>query len=358
MGIRQQTDIASSFSCFITDRTDIALVSCIPAPKDPIEDNMIKVQTLLFFAVFLVVLGGTAAPVLWKYFLGRDVSTGAPFSNAILIPILIATFILLIYLHARKFLQPTDKRQARYALFSALPIMHFALLQFKWNYSVFESFCGVLCLLFFCTFFLLPSQKQTPKKKVHMRALAKQVKDPIKALTSHEYPQSSMNLSHTGVSAFLLGALLSNTLKMEFTQRLPLGSELHLGNQRCCLRGIDHLHGPSFHSICGNFLIYQESGACKEDVKLQNCLASALTAFPEKRTFRESTTTTEVAIHTNLFTDFYLLVGSGLTRTGGWYTTVMKLPFIFLIRLGFLLASIGGSRSLLHQLQRKKYSWH
>lgn len=313
---------------------------------------MIQVQKLLFFTVFLVVLGGTAAPVLWKYFLGRDVSTGAPFFNAILIPIFIVTFTLLIYLHARKFLQSTDKRQARYALLSILPIMHFALLQFNWNYSVFESFCGLLCLLFFCTFFLLPSQNQTPN---HARALPKQVKDPTKALTSHEYPLSSMNLSHAGVSTFLLGVLLSNTLKMEFTQRLSLGSELHMGKERCCLRSIDHLHGPSFHSICGNFLIYQESEA---DIKLQDCLASALTAFPEKRTFRESAATTEVAIHTNLFTDFYLLVGSGLTRTGGWYTTVMKLPFIFLIWLGFLLASIGGLRSLLHQLQRKKSSWH
>lgn len=36
----------------------------------------------------------------------------------------------------------------------------------------------------------------------------------------------------------------------------------------------------------------------------------------------------------------------------------MKLPFIFSIRIGFLLASSGGSRSLLRQLQKDKLHWN
>jgi len=38
-----------------------------------------------------------------------------------------------------------------------------------------------------------------------------------------------------------------------------LGSELHIGKEHCCLRGIDQLHGPTFHSICGNLIIYEPS---------------------------------------------------------------------------------------------------
>ncbi|KVI11927.1 hypothetical protein Ccrd_009665 [Cynara cardunculus var. scolymus] len=52
---------------------------------------------------------------------------------------------------------------------------------------------------------------------------------------------------------------LTNTKKIQFTQRLPLGSELHMGKERCCLQGLDYLHGPTSHSICGNFLIYKPS---------------------------------------------------------------------------------------------------
>ncbi|KAK4343844.1 hypothetical protein RND71_036938 [Anisodus tanguticus] len=51
----------------------------------------------------------------------------------------------------------------------------------------------------------------------------------------------------------------TNTKKIQFTQRLPLGSELHMGKERCCFRGLDHLHGPTFHSIYGNLMIYKPS---------------------------------------------------------------------------------------------------
>jgi hypothetical protein len=186
----------------------------------------------------------------------------------------------------------------------------------------------------------------------------------------------------------------TNTNKIQFTQRLPLGSELHMGKERCCLRGLDHLHGPTFHSICGNFLIYKPSStserfmfehdeslradllpinfpASYENGKLEDFLHRWMknhehknfwfSMFPERRYFfsiRETRSTTEVAIHTNPFTDLYAPIGTGSSRTGGWYTTIMKLPFIFSIWIGFLLASLGGSRSLLRQLQKDKLHWN
>ncbi|KAG9438404.1 hypothetical protein H6P81_021644 [Aristolochia fimbriata] len=186
----------------------------------------------------------------------------------------------------------------------------------------------------------------------------------------------------------------TNTKKIQFTQRLPLGSELHMGKERCCLRGLDHLHGPTSHSICGNLMIYfpsltndrlmfEHDSALRADLLPINFPASYengklehflhrwmknrfhkhfwLTMFPEKRYFfsiRETTSTTEVAIHTNPFTDLYAPIGTGSSRTGGWYTTIMFLPFLFCIRIGFLLASSSGSRSLLRQLQKDKLHWN
>ncbi|XLT13596.1 hypothetical protein HN51_059286 [Arachis hypogaea] len=143
----------------------------------------------------------------------------------------------------------------------------------------------------------------------------------------------------------------TNTKRIQFTQRLPLGSELHMGKERCCFRGLDHLHGPTSHSICGNFMIYKPSltndrlmfehgeslradllpinfSASYENGKLEHFLHRWmknrehknlwLTMFPEKRYFRETTSTTEVAIHTNPFTDRYASIGTGSSRTGGW----------------------------------------
>ena len=188
----------------------------------------------------------------------------------------------------------------------------------------------------------------------------------------------------------MLGVLLSSTKKRQFTQRLPLGSELHMGKERCLLRGLDHLHGPNFHSTCGNLMIYKPSltsewfrgehdeslladllpikfPAFSENRKLEHRGMKNhedwnyhLTMFPEKRDFlstRQMTSTTEVAIHTNLLTDLYALIGTGSLRAGGWSTTIMKLPFLTCIWIGFLLASLGGLQSLLRQLQKEKLHW-
>jgi len=59
-------------------------------------------------------------------------------------------------------------------------------------------------------------------------------------------------------SIIMLRLNLINT-KKKFTQLLPLGSKLHVGKEHCCLRGIDQLHGRTFHSICGNLIIYEPS---------------------------------------------------------------------------------------------------
>nr|UTB64884.1 cytochrome c biogenesis FC [Potentilla anserina] len=437
---------------------------------------MVQLHNFFFFITSMVVPCGTAAPVLLKWFVSRDVPTGAPFSNGTIIPIPIPAFPLLVYIHSRKFIRSMDgaksgvlvrasrpillpdiierssaEIRARNALFRFVPVLHFLLLAYKGDLSYLESLCGVLCLLFFRTLFSLPRDRSSAKRErarrrkrqtlrpngneqrrndnlmrcsghprrvegfgpvafpaphkhhptkggrvppeIGLEALALPTSRQLMAV-GHDYYQKApmkMNISHGGVCIFMLGVLLSNTKKIQFTQRLPLGSELLIGKERCCLRGLDHLHGPTSHSICGNLMIYKPSltndrlmfehdeslradvlpisfPASYENGKLEHFLHRWvknrehnnfwLTMFPEKRYFRETTSTTEVAIHTNLFTDLYASIGTGSSRTGGWYTTIMKLPFIFFIRIGFMLASSGGSRSLLRQLQKDKLRWN
>nr|YP_010500525.1 cytochrome c biogenesis FC [Theobroma grandiflorum]UXB55758.1 cytochrome c biogenesis FC [Theobroma grandiflorum] len=437
---------------------------------------MVQLHNFFFFIIFMVVPRGTAAPVLLKWFVSRDVSTGAPFSNGTIIPIPISSFPLLVYLHSRKFIRSMDgaksgvlvrasrpillpdiigrsssETRARNALFRFVPVLHFILLESKGDFSYFESFCGVLRLLFFRTFFFLPRDRSAKHERARRRKrqtlrpngneqrrndkmrcsghphLERRVEGfgPVafpggdKLASSQAYPRPDRQLLGLPISpklppvfgpscmrqklvprtvrrpsptpAVMVRFRSTNTKKIQFTQRLPLGSELHMGKERCCLRGLDHLHGPTFHSICGNLMIYKPSltndrlmfehdeslradpllinfPASYENGKLEHFLHRWmknrkhnnfwLTMFPEKRYFRETTSTTEVAIHTNLFTDLYASIGTGSSRTGGWYTTIMKLPFLFFIRIGFMLASLGGSRSLLRQLQKDKLRWN
>lgn len=155
---------------------------------------MVQLHNFFFLITSMVVPRGTAAPVLLKWFVSRDVPTGAPFSNGTIIPIPIPSFPLLVYLHSRKFIRSTDgaksgvlvrasrpillpdiigrsssETRVRKALFRFVPVLHFLLLESKADFSYLESFCGVLCLLFFRTFFFLPRDGSAKRERARRR---------------------------------------------------------------------------------------------------------------------------------------------------------------------------------------------
>nr|BCT42686.1 cytochrome c biogenesis FC [Musa acuminata]BCT42725.1 cytochrome c biogenesis FC [Musa acuminata]BCT42803.1 cytochrome c biogenesis FC [Musa acuminata]BCT43350.1 cytochrome c biogenesis FC [Musa acuminata]BCT43388.1 cytochrome c biogenesis FC [Musa acuminata AAA Group] len=439
---------------------------------------MVQLQNFFFFITSMVVPRGTAAPVLFQWFVSRDVLTGAPSSNGTIIPIPISSFLFMVYLHSRKFIRSMDRAQsgvlvrascpillpdiigrsssARNAVFRIVPVLHFLLIESIGDLSYFSSFCGLLSCQFFLSLFSIPRDKSAkreralPRQRTTINSLATPLAQqeapcrvtkllaclsacpvttdeqlsktlfvdlPINSLPfnsgsyrfSARYRFSSGSYRGTLVAKqycrlparyrFSSGSyrgtlVVPNTNKIQFTQLLPLGPELHMGKERCSLRGLDHLHGPTSHSICGNLIIYKPSPtsdrlmlehdeSLRADLLPRNFHASYdhgklehflhrwmknhshqnlwLTMFPEKRYFlsiRKTTSTTEVAIHTNLFTDLYAPIGTGSGRTGGWYTTIIQLPFLFHIRIGFLLASSGGSLRLLRQLKKEKLHWN
>ncbi|KAJ9130804.1 hypothetical protein P3X46_034082 [Hevea brasiliensis] len=71
-------------------------------------EQMVQLHNFFFFITSMVVPRGTAAPVLLKWFVSRDVPIGAPSSNGTINPIPISSFPLLVYLHSRKFIRSMD----------------------------------------------------------------------------------------------------------------------------------------------------------------------------------------------------------------------------------------------------------
>ena len=154
-------------------------------------EQMVQLHNFFFFIILMVVPRGTAAPVLLKWFVSRDVPTGAPSSNGTIIPIPTPSFPLLVYLHSRKFIRSMDgaksgvlvrasrpillpdiigrsssETRARKASFCFVPVLHFLLLG---DFYFLESFCGVLRLLFFRTFFFLPRDRSAKRERARRR---------------------------------------------------------------------------------------------------------------------------------------------------------------------------------------------
>ncbi|KAK1403531.1 hypothetical protein POM88_003136 [Heracleum sosnowskyi] len=84
---------------------------------------MVQLHNFFFFITSMVVPRGTAAPVLLKWFVSRDVPTGAPSSNGTIIPIPIPSFPLLVYLHSKKFIRSTDGAKSGVLVRASRPIL-------------------------------------------------------------------------------------------------------------------------------------------------------------------------------------------------------------------------------------------
>nr|AKU36875.1 cytochrome c biogenesis factor C [Aneura pinguis]WHW96913.1 cytochrome c biogenesis factor C [Aneura pinguis] len=325
---------------------------------------------------------------------------------------------------------------------ASLLFFHFTIIKSMGDFSYLESFRGVLRFFPFRTLFLsfhhrrdrlarhefpfFVSHRQR-RRELILSSLRRNNLNwsrcfLVRALLSrpmtvgHDFRKAPVNMkiSHGGVCIFVMGVILPNAKKIQSTGKTPLGSELHIGKVRSTSRGIDQLHGPTFHSICGNLIIYEpspenplmfehdgsrpalsQSPRPTEGAKLppdgslptnffgpngrgpaggfthtslrkrgftvpeHNSFSHWLTMFPEKRFYlsNQGASTTKVAIHTNLFTDPYALIGTGSFETG-WYTTVIKLPLIPRIRIGFIMASLGGLLSLFRKLTFYRLDWN
>src|ERR1700737_2607529 len=83
---------------------------------------MVQLQNFFFFLIFMLVLCGTAAPILFQWLVSRDVSTGAPFYHGTIIPIFSSLLLVLVHVHSRGFIRSMDETE-RIVLVIARPIL-------------------------------------------------------------------------------------------------------------------------------------------------------------------------------------------------------------------------------------------
>ncbi|CAL0332835.1 unnamed protein product [Lupinus luteus] len=137
----------------------------------------------------------------------------------------------------------SSETRAGNASFRFVPVLHFLLLESKGDLPYLESFCGVLCLLFFHTLFSLPRDRSAKRERARrrkgqtlrpnpngneqqrndkMRGVPPEPEIGLEALAlptsrllmavGHDYHQKApmkINISHFGVCICILGVLLS-----------------------------------------------------------------------------------------------------------------------------------------------------
>ncbi len=138
---------------------------------------MVQIQNFLFHLFFMVVLGGMTTPILFQWFVNRNVLIGALSIHGIIISICTSLLLVLVYIHSRGFICsmhkikriilvktrpillsniikkscPQTKSKNTFILF-LISYFHFLIFKFISDFSYLKSFCSVLCFLLSCIF--------------------------------------------------------------------------------------------------------------------------------------------------------------------------------------------------------------
>ena len=273
--------------------------------------------------------------------------------------------------------------------FIVVTVSHTLFFYFFTHLACLESILTTVCFLLFCSVLLFQIQSFSQSAQTALDGHPKLLTSRLVAITSKVKTIAlSMRLSHTGVILLILGIIMSHRNKIQLTSIMHLGEVVQLNDHCYSLRSIDQNYGPTYHSICGNIGVYLRTAAAKDKhfandilqvsaapqsdfnsvyeqfpIAYQNQTPAdhfhlQLCMFPEKRFLlsNQQLTTTKVAIHTNLLTDLYAFIGMGNIQAG-WYTTIIQLPWIGLIWLGFVVAAWGGLRSLVVMVSTQRLHW-
>lgn len=111
------------------------------------------------------------------------------------------------------------------------------------------------------------------------------------------------------------------------------GETIELAGYEVTFNGVSQLQGPNYTSLRGSFGVFKESKKITD-------------LFPEKRDYpAENSATTEAAIHTNFYSDIYVVLGDPDGK-GGWVTRLYYNPLVPWIWGGAILMALGGGLSL------------
>ncbi len=294
----------------------------------PISREGALVLNNLFLATsFAVVLLGTLYPLLLDAFDAGKVSVGAPFFNATFVPLMIPLLIA-CPIGAKMAWKRGDLNGAlsrlKMAFALSLAVVVVALL-LDGNRSIFAAFAlGIAAWLMFGTTLDFLEKIGLPKcsaKEVYRRFV--------------HLPRSAWGAAtaHFALGVMVAGITVSSVWQIEKIQIMRPGDKVEIADYTILFDGAGRVEGPNYNALQGSFSVFE--GADK-----------LTTLLPEKRNYpAENSDTTEAAIHTNLYSDLYIVLGDADGK-GGWATRVYFNPLVPWIWVGAILMAVGGALSL------------
>ncbi len=288
------------------------------------RESALLLNNVFLAVVMLTVLMGTVYPLLIDGLGLGKLSVGAPYFNAVFVPLMIPVLVIMgigIHLQWLKDSLSTLFTRMKYivVLSLSLPVLLLIGLQYPLNFAS--------CLGLVLAFWVILSTLIFLRVKIKQRG--------IKGLSSAMW---GMALAHCGVAATVLGITISSNYGIQDDVKMAPGETVTLAGYRIQFMQEQPLQGPNYHGTRAEFKI-----ATSSNEKL---------IFPEKRIYNVGKMPmTDAAIDVTPFRDVYVALGEPLDDVS-WSVRLYYKPFIRWIWGGGFMILAGG---LLALMDRRYY---
>ena len=285
------------------------------------KESFISINNILFGSLVFSIMLGVTYPLVYEYFFDQKISVGAPFYNAIFIPIVVIASIFLFFSIDSKW-QRTVKMK-----FFAGPT----------SFSVILSIVSVvLCIYFFNT----ESLTIIVSLFAGFLIIHRYIIEIASSIFSKKYINPFSVLAHFSLGLLIVSIAFNSMLSTERAINIKINESEPYMDLNIFFKDISLVNKSNHDAIKANFLI-------------EDSFSNSFSLSPEKRKyFTRGQITTETAIYVTPLRDIYLTIGDQL-EDGSWIVNIQINYLIRWIWISAVLMSFAGLM-LIFSKQRQK----
>ena len=274
------------------------------------RETGLLINNILLVTAMLSVLLGTLYPLILDTLNLGKISVGAPYFNAVFVPIMIPGVIALAVFPYVRWKKDSLSRV-------------FNLLKFEWICVVLLTFLSWVFIT--DNIFVIVAVGLFIWVVNHVLVLF------IKRLRSKAKLSMSfigMILAHLGIAVFVLGATVTTQLGIEKDIKMNIGETQTIAGHDFVFNGVSPHSKENYSGFIGDITVFKNT---KKVAQLS----------PEKRYYQTGMPMTEASIDPSITRDLYVALGEGLGG-GAWSVRIYYKPLVRWIWLGGLMIALGA----------------
>ena len=285
------------------------------------KESFISINNILFGSLVFSIMLGVTYPLVYEYFFDQKISVGAPFYNAIFIPIVVIASIFLFFSIDSKW-----QRTVKMKLFAG-----------PTSFSVILALVSVVfCIYFFNT----ESLTIIASLFAGFLIIHRYIIEIASSIFSKKYINPFSVLAHFSLGLLIVSIAFNSMLSTERAINIKINESESYMDLNIFFKDISLVNKSNHDAIKANF-------------RIEDSFSNSFTLSPEKRKyFTRGQITTETAIYVTPLRDIYLTIGDQL-EDGSWIVNIQINYLIRWIWISAVLMSFAGLM-LIFSKQRQK----